>query len=68
MVNLENSLLLDILATMDKIYEDPESFDFYEDRESGNGGPIRRTWYKYVPGFGTMAYNKDKGVYIPKDE
>lgn len=68
MVNLENSLLLDILETLSAIIEDPQCFDFTCERAGGTGGPKRKQWHKYVRGFGTISYNPERGVYLPKSE
>lgn len=65
-VNLENSLLLDILEALDAIVEDPQCFDFTQMSPSPTGGPARQSWHKFVKGFGTISYDPGKGVYIPE--
>lgn len=66
MVYLENSLLKDILAALDEILDNPGCYDDKVE-QTGRDGSLRTTWYKYVKGFGAISYNKDRGVYIPKE-
>lgn len=65
MVNLENSLLCDILATLNSILDDPNSYDYKQEDVSGNGGAKRVRLFKHVRGFSVIAYTPD-GVYRPR--
>ncbi len=62
MVHLESHLLLDILEALDAILDDPKNCDSAEETLQ-NGRPARRM-YKFVKGFGTIAYCEN-GVYRP---
>ncbi len=64
MVNLENSLLVDVLDTLNAIISDPAGYDYKEEHEMGNGSPKTVRMYKFVKGFGTIAYTEN-GVYPP---
>jgi glyoxylase-like metal-dependent hydrolase (beta-lactamase superfamily II) len=65
MVNLEGHLLLDILDTLNAIVENPDNYDYVEENVGGTGEKRTRC-YKFVKGFGTVAYTPN-GVYPPKD-
>ena len=65
-VNLENSLFIDILETLNLIVNNPDDYDFKEERAGGNGGPKKNRMYKYINGFGTVAYSPN-GVYKMND-
>jgi glyoxylase-like metal-dependent hydrolase (beta-lactamase superfamily II) len=64
-VNLENSLMMDILNTLNEILEDPDSYDYISEDVSGNGGEKSIRKFKHIRGFSAIAYN-DKGIYIPE--
>ena len=66
MVNLENSLMCDILATLDRILDDPEACDYRLEEASGNGGPKKVRMFKFIPGFSVIAYTAN-GVRRPKE-
>ena len=66
MFYLENHTLDKIVAAMEEILQDPSSFDYSVTKEGKDGLP-RETCFKYVKGFGSViAYNREKGVYMPK--
>ncbi len=65
-VNLESCLLYDILEALDTVLADPKNnYDYMENRQSGNGGPPRVTYYKYIKGFSTMSYGITDGPEPP---
>ena len=64
MVNLENSLMVDILNTLNEILTDPDNYDYESEDESGNGGAKHMRKFKYIRGFSVIAYN-DAGIYTP---
>lgn len=64
MVNLESTLFLNILDTLNAVIADPECYDYKEESVGGKGGKPSLRYYKYVEGFGTMAYSME-GVYKP---
>lgn len=66
MVNLDNTLLPDILETLNAIIKDPENCDYKLDSVSGMGGDKKTRYHRFVKGFGTVAYSLN-GVYQPKD-
>ena len=62
MVNLENHLLLNILETLNAIISDPECYDYKEEHSPGYNGAKKTRMYKFIKGFGTIAYTEN-GVY-----
>ncbi len=57
MVNLESCMLYDVLEALDSVLADPEhNYDYIVTSVSGNGGPARSRYFKYIKGFSTMAY------------
>jgi len=64
MVNLENSLLLDILDTLNAIIKNPDCYDYKIERVNGQTGAKTARMHKYIKGFGTIAYTEN-GVYPP---
>jgi glyoxylase-like metal-dependent hydrolase (beta-lactamase superfamily II) len=64
-VNLENHLLLNVLDTLNSIISDPECYDYKEEHSFGNSGEVRVRMYKFIKGFGTIAYTEN-GVYPPE--
>lgn len=65
MVNLENSLLLHILDTLNAIVENPEDCDYKLETVNGMGDGKKTRYHKFVKGFGTVAYS-ESGVYPPE--
>ena len=65
MVNLENSVLVNILEALNEVIDDPNSYDYKLVHISGNGGASRERMYKFVKGFSTIAYTEN-GVYPPR--
>jgi len=66
MVELENTLLLDILETLNAIVREPENCDYKLESVSGMGGERKTRYHKCVKGFGTVAYSLE-GVYRPNN-
>ena len=64
--NVENHLLLTILDTLNEIIADPSKYDYKVTQAGGSSGPGRERMYKFVRGFGTIAYTQN-GVYPPKE-
>lgn len=67
MVNLENSVLLDILEALNEIITDPQDYDYCQMREGGASFTKHMAYFKFVKNFSVISYNPDKGVFIPKE-
>ena len=63
--NAENHLLLTILDTLNEIIADPSKYDYKATQAGGSGGPGRERMYKFVRGFGTIAYTQS-GIFPPR--
>ena len=63
MVNLENSLLPDILSTLNAILLAPGDFDYRTETPGGSGQPPQVRMFRQIPGFSVIAYTED-GVYL----
>lgn len=64
MVNLENSVLVHILETLSEIIAKPDSYE-YKIESMGGQGTKQVRMYRFVKGFGTVAYTQN-GIYPPK--
>lgn len=58
MVNLENSVLVNLLAALNEIIAIPEGYDYKVEQTSGDGQK-RERMHKFVRGVGTIAYTKN---------
>jgi glyoxylase-like metal-dependent hydrolase (beta-lactamase superfamily II) len=57
-VNLENSVLICMLETLNEIIANPEGYDYKTESMSGRGVKQERM-YRFVKGFGTVAYTQN---------
>ena len=61
MVDLENRLMPAILETLDAILADPvKNYDWAQTRPSPDGKGTRTRYFKYIPGFSSIAYSIEK--------
>lgn len=67
MVDLETAVLMEELETCNAILEDPDGYDYKAVSVSPNGGAPRERMFKYIKGFGPIAYT-EKGIYRPNAE
>ncbi len=67
MINLENSLMQNILDALNEVIADPDDYDYKTESVSPNNpsAPKRVRMHKFIKGFGTIAYNSN-GVYPPE--
>jgi glyoxylase-like metal-dependent hydrolase (beta-lactamase superfamily II) len=65
MVNLENSVLVHLLDTLNEIIAKPDGYDYKVVQQGGTGGPGRERMFKFVKGFSTVGYTQT-GVFPPK--
>ena len=56
MVNLENSVMVRLLDTLNAIIANPDGYDYKVEQTGGDGGSRRERLFKFVKGFGTIAY------------
>lgn len=63
-VGLESNVIIDVVETAGKILENPNDYDIKKERRMMNG--MRTVYCKNIPGFTTISYNLEKGVYMDK--
>jgi glyoxylase-like metal-dependent hydrolase (beta-lactamase superfamily II) len=64
MVNLENSVLIEELATCNAVLDNPDDYDYVYTGISPNGGQQVERRFKYIKGFSALAYTT-KGLFPP---
>ncbi|MDO4343432.1 MAG: MBL fold metallo-hydrolase [Eubacteriales bacterium] len=67
MVYLENHVMRSILVTLEDILKNPDDFT-YKTEQIDKEGRRRIQYYKLVPGFSVISYNRERGVYMKSAE
>jgi len=63
-VGLESNVIIDVVETAKMILDNPDCYDYKKERQTLWG--IKTLCYKTIPGFTSISYNPETGVYMDK--